>query len=197
MTAALDVFDLLQPLREAGVLGASDVHIAAALARLGGCDDETVALAAALAARAPRVGHTCVDLGALGSVDPPIALPELDAWTAAISASPLTRGPDAPLVLDGNRLYLHRYWAYEQAVSAHLATRAVAPAVAVEPSPDVLDALLTGEGAAAQCDAVVMALHQSLTVLVGGPGTGKTTTVAALLACLTAHDPSTRIALAA
>ena len=48
--------------RAAGVLEASDVQIATTVARLCGDERPEVVLAAALAARAPRLGDSCVDL---------------------------------------------------------------------------------------------------------------------------------------
>ena len=53
---------LLRDFNQAGVLAAADVHVAGRLAALGGERDELVALAAALAVRAPRLGHVHVDL---------------------------------------------------------------------------------------------------------------------------------------
>ena len=53
---------LLAQFNQAGVLVAADVHVALMLGRLGRDGDELVALAAALAVRAPRVGHVLADL---------------------------------------------------------------------------------------------------------------------------------------
>ncbi len=59
---ALGASGLLSVFNRAGVLTASDVHVARRLGRLGVVADDRVSLAAALAARAPRLGHVCVDL---------------------------------------------------------------------------------------------------------------------------------------
>ena len=56
---------LLDDFNDAGVLIAADVHVATCLAELAGSDDESVALAAALAVRAPRLGHVHVDLASI------------------------------------------------------------------------------------------------------------------------------------
>jgi exodeoxyribonuclease V alpha subunit len=53
---------LLGPFNAAGVLDLADVHVARCLTDLMGEDDPTVGLATALAVRAPRLGHVCVDL---------------------------------------------------------------------------------------------------------------------------------------
>lgn len=186
---------LLQPWRDAGVLDPVDVHLAEALCRLTGEQRDSVVLAAALAARAPRFGHVAVDLGDGNLGGGNTVLDE-------VAGSPLVVGPDAPLVLEGSRLYLERYHRYERSVADRLLQLAAAPAPALADelralADDLAATLLTGEGSDQQRAAVASTLTRRLTVLVGGPGTGKTTTVAAALAALLAAEPATRIALAA
>jgi exodeoxyribonuclease V alpha subunit len=207
-----DAHELLAPFRDAGVLVASDTHIAAALDRLVNGAGDMVVLAAALAARSPRLGHVCVDLEHVASTiaiesdasdnDAVLALawPEPTAWLAALRSSVLVspRAGGTPLVLDASRLYLERYWCYEREVADDLLARAATvPARPAVARADVLDALLTGAGSADQRAAVAKALDGAITVIAGGPGTGKTTTIAAMLAALVGDTQSARIALAA
>ncbi|BBX34895.1 exodeoxyribonuclease V subunit alpha [Mycolicibacterium mageritense DSM 44476 = CIP 104973] len=172
----------------------ADIHVAQRLTALAGETDESVGLAVAAAVRALRGGSVCVDLR---SVAPEFDL-DADAWLAAVSASPLTVGPPPVLRLFGDLLYLDRYWLEEQQVCDDvLALVAARPA---DGAPDV--ARLFPEGFEEQRAAANVALSQGLTVLTGGPGTGKTTTVARLLALLAeqaalAGRPALRIALAA
>lgn len=110
-----------------------------------------------------------------------------------------------PLVLDdAGRLYLHRYFDYERRLARRLATSArAAPTI---PGPDVAKrlqglfkanaAVLHGEADWQQL-AAALALRGKLAVVSGGPGTGKTTMVVNLLACLLTMQPGCRIALAA
>lgn len=219
---------LLATFNLADVIGAAEVHVALRLGRLGGEDDETVLLAAALAARAPRLGHVCVDLTTIaGTVavdaelpnDPAeLAWPEPVSWLLRLAASPLVTPDDAcrPLRLAGSRLYLDRYWREEYQVASDLLARGGAAALGVDPAAlaDGLARLFASpdrpadseqEGAAEpdlQCQAAAAAVLRRFTVVAGGPGTGKTTTVARILALLheqagAAGAPPALIALAA
>jgi len=191
----------LRAFNDAGVLSAADVHVARRLARLGGCEgDDAILLALALAARAPRLGHVLVDLATIRATvavdtEEPIdlaALPWPDAatWRAAVAACPLVGdADDRPLRLEGDHLYLDRHWREERAVAAALARRAGAPADA-DPT---LDAAL----ARLDATAAVPVAHGRLAVIAGGPGTGKTTLVARLVAALAERDPDLLVALAA
>ncbi len=190
---ALGATGLLRAFTDAEVLESSDVHVAQRLTALAKESDETVALAVALAVRALRNGSVCVDLR---SVEQQVGIsalpwPDADAWLAAIRAGPLASAPPA-MRLYGDLLYLDRYWLEEQQVCDDVRTM-----IAVKPqkvSPDI-DRLFPA-GYDEQRAAAKVALSQGLTVLTGGPGTGKTTTVARLLALL-ASGTRLRIALAA
>jgi exodeoxyribonuclease V alpha subunit len=198
-----ELVDLLAPWREAGELSAAEVHVAATLGRLGGEARPEVLLAAALAARAPRYGDVCIDLRTVAAVASaiestvPVVWPATDSWLAAVAESPLVTGTPAPLVLRGSLLYLERYHAYETAVADHLIRFASTHAAAIEADLSLLDSLFDGSLSAEQRRAVEAAGEGGLTVLVGGPGTGKTTTVAALLATLARSLGSLRVALVA
>jgi exodeoxyribonuclease V alpha subunit len=114
----------------------------------------------------------------------------------------------APLVLSGARLYLRRYWAYEQRVAAQVRARSALREDVDLPTArawlEKLFAPAPGQKAAKAPDwqkiACAVALRGRLSVITGGPGTGKTYTVARLLALLLATAPEPerlRIALAA
>jgi exodeoxyribonuclease V alpha subunit len=112
---------------------------------------------------------------------------------------------DQPLVLDGERLYLRRYWRDETLVAQSI--RARAASVRPVDSAEVrswLDTLFSSHREAEVPDwqrlACAIALRGSVAIITGGPGTGKTYTVARLLALLFATAPDAaqqRIALAA
>jgi exodeoxyribonuclease V alpha subunit len=190
---------LLRTFSDPGVLEAADVHVAQRLTALTKETDERVALAVALVVRALRGGSVCVDLRAVntqvGVTDLP--WPEPDDWMRAVRASPLLGSPPV-LRLFGDLLYLDRYWLEEEQVCADLlALLASHPAL---PAPAL--GRLFPAGYAEQRQAAEIALSQAVTVLTGGPGTGKTTTVARLLALVAEQAqlsgvPRPRVALAA
>nr|WP_234712795.1 exodeoxyribonuclease V subunit alpha [Mycolicibacterium komanii] len=190
---AVSATGLLRTFTDAEVLDASDVHVAQRLCELVKAPDDRVALAVALVVRALRNGSVCLDLR---TVEQQVGLeglpwPAIDDWSTAIAEHPLTGRPPV-LHIDGDLLYLDRYWLEEQQVCDDiLRMTAARPA---QPVPD-LDRLFP-PGFEEQRAAAELALSQGLTVLTGGPGTGKTTTVARLLALL-ASGTRLRIALAA
>ena len=146
-------------------------------------------LLAALLSRRVADGHLCLDL----SLWEPLAGEE--AWPASWRdgiARILREGPPpawvgtgegaSPLVLDGARLYLRRYWNHERQVAQAINER-LAPTHAAPPHlREELARLFPGE---ASPDwpriACALAARGAFTVITGGPGTGKTTTVVRLL----------------
>jgi exodeoxyribonuclease V alpha subunit len=184
---ALGATGLLRTFNEAGVLEAADVHVGQRLAALVDEDSPEVLLATALTVRAVRLGSICLDPRTIADlpleedvVDLP--WPEPEPWLAAIAASPLVTSQI--LRLDQDLLYLDRYWREEVQVCDDLLGRLdLTPPEVDEPVLEAgLDRIFPEEGYAEQRDAARSAAHQWTTVLTGGPGTGKTTTVAGVLA---------------
>ncbi len=198
---ALAATGLLGSFNQAGVLEAADVHVASRLGDLAGVDPTVgapVLLAVALAVRAVRAGSVCVDLTTIAALAPDLAWPEPGAWTGAVADSALAeRGV---MHVEGNLVYLDRYHRLETQVCDDLLARVRATPPVVDEAalgaalPRISDSHLSGE----QRDAVVRAVRQSTTVLTGGPGTGKTTTVARMLVLLAdqAHARGERLSIA-
>ncbi len=151
-------------------------------------------------------GHACLDLSTL-----PAHATEVLGWSAeqcqrlpahladAAPSLPWTQAEQgaSPLVLQGLRLYLRRAWQAEQDIRAALLARVQADDASVNRTATALHAALqalfpplgsTHTAAAPQPDwqkvACALAARGHLLLLTGGPGTGKTTTVARLLALL-------------
>ena len=202
---------LLARFNAAGVVAAPDVQVARRLGALVGEHGEDVLLAVALATRAVRSGSVCLDLDDAASFaadveTPPGELPwpETGSWRAAIEASPLVAvgvegAADRPVRWVGGRLYLDRYWRDEMVVRRQADERLAAPPAAVDDArlTAALDRLFPDAGDDRQRQAAAAAVAGRLTVLTGGPGTGKTTTVARLIAVLQDVAGPLRIALAA
>lgn len=211
-SVALRAPELLREFNEAGVLHAADVHVAMRLGMIGGEHDPKVLLAAALAVRAPRISHVLVDLetiAATAAVDfeeevdlSELPWPEPEAWLAKVAASPLVgemdADPERPLRIWGSRLYLDRYWRAEAQVADDLLTMASEDASLVDEAATARDLkrLFPEDPDGKQASAAARAAAGRLTVIAGGPGTGKTTTVARIAALLMADaDRGGRIPL--
>ena len=208
---ALRATGLLAAFNRAGILTAADVHVARRLGAIGGETDDAVLLAAALVVRSTRHGSVVLDLAtAQETTSPDVDVDELATdvpaeevvldwpsagWVERCAASSLIGGP---LRMSGSRLWLARYWDQEEQVAAELIERSA-------PQPDDLDAAVLDAGLTRLFDAGDGDQRQAartcalsrVSVLAGGPGTGKTTTVSRLLALLREQHPDWRIALAA
>ncbi|HYB82684.1 MAG TPA: exodeoxyribonuclease V subunit alpha [Mycobacterium sp.] len=205
---AIAATGVLRAFNEAGVLDVSDVLVANRVCALGKEPDERVALAVALVVRALRGGSVCVDLSTVAALVGAAELPwpEDAAWLAAVRASPLLGEPPVLHLYDDRLLYLDRYWLEETQVCNDLLALLASRSAVELPAPPQAGGAPTERlfpvGFEEQREAAEVALSQAVTVLTGGPGTGKTTTVARLLALAAEQAdlsgmPRPRIALAA
>ncbi|MFM2480533.1 exodeoxyribonuclease V subunit alpha [Celerinatantimonas sp. YJH-8] len=180
----IDVASLQQLLQERDKLRPLDWHFARFLSELGA--SESVKIAAALASRALSRGDSCLPIAVLQEQLASLGWElSLDAWAKVLRESAVI-GEDKPLVFDGERLYLNRYWQFER----QLASRLSCGPQLKPPAPSKVKPILNRLFGAvkAQTDwqraAAALACQRQLLVISGGPGTGKTTTVARLLALL-------------
>lgn len=121
-----------------------------------------------------------------------------DAWCKALQTSALVEhagqspalAADRPLVLSERRLYLRRYWAYERRIDSALRQRLAVTEVSPDDLPARLNGLFGSQAQNAPIDwqklACALATRGAFSIVTGGPGTGKTTTVVRLLALLQA-----------
>jgi exodeoxyribonuclease V alpha subunit len=186
-----------------GALSSFDRELALSLGELAHESSAAVLLATAFASAGVQAGHTCVDIGRLAErafADPEtperveLRLPTAEAWLADLRASKLVGAADAveearPLVLDARgRLYLFRYFDYESRLAAALRAREAPVAEPLEPAAlaKSLERLFprSDTRGALQRVAALVFLRRRLTVISGGPGTGKTYTVAKALVLL-------------
>ena len=182
---------------EAGDYRDIDREFAEYLCRLAGKDEAILRRIGLEVSRATGEGHICLDLNeACGS-----AAAETAAFLTSTSVVGLP-GSVAPLVLDReNRLYLYRYWNYEQELASGLRAMAGERIAGTDPVvlKDGLDRLFgpTGEEWPDwQRIAAAAALRSRLTVISGGPGTGKTSTVVKIIALLLEQSAGERCRIA-
>jgi len=174
-------------------------QFAAALLRHEPTASAAVIYAAWLASEAVAEGDVCVDLAACAgqrrwhdALQAGVVLPALAEWGEQLRASRLVGAPGAfaPLILDEHqRLYLARYWRYEQILAADLSARAATACDDVDEARlqadlERLFGFTNGAEPDGQRAAAEKAVLRRLCVISGGPGTGKTSTVVRILAAL-------------
>ncbi len=204
----------IRRLEQTGLFSPIDLHLASFVCRLDHKEAPVLALSVALLSRHVGQGHICLDTGRL---DPlcvnvlhahDIAVPPAPAWQHQLMTVSVVGGPGAacPLILDGSRLYMKRYFDYETTVADHLSRLASDRASGKLTDSDrrcLRKGLAsyfpdTAEGGFWQKVAGFAAVTRRLCVISGGPGTGKTTTVAKILALiLEQEEKPCRIVLAA
>jgi exodeoxyribonuclease V alpha subunit len=172
---------LLGEFNAAGLITSTDVHVASRIGALGKQTDDRVLLAVALTVRAVRRGSVAVDLATIADVAPGLPWPDPAEWVAAVRASPLVEAGVARF--DHDLLYLDRYHRLETQVCDDLMTRAeqAPPPLDQAALAGALDLIRGGHFSQEQEVAAAAATARWTTVLTGGPGTGKTTTVARIL----------------
>ena len=200
----------LAPFRRSGALGSLAVHVVDHLAAMADERDVDVLLALALAVRAPAHGHICVDLaeiqakdllpdrpddhkGEIAAAQETLLLPgKRPEWLERVGKSDMVRD-GAPFVLHDGLLYSERYFSHQRRLAEDLAERVKLLRPPGDPGllRQGLAAFFGPPSADGQLDrqrlAAAMALLRGLTVISGGPGTGKTRTVRNILGLLWAQ----------
>jgi exodeoxyribonuclease V alpha subunit len=204
---------LLEALQRSGALRPVDLALAHALQRIDADVEPPVLAAAALASYAVAQGHPAFDPESPSTlVEPALEWPTAAAWRAVLAQCPWvaqgdgdTETPeDRPLVLEDGRVYLRRYREYERRLALALRRLCTHTPDAIDADVDALHARLFPQRDAgdAQARAARAALKHPVLLITGGPGTGKTTTVARVLVLLAAQALASgaaapRVALAA
>ncbi len=191
---------------KAGEASRGGLEFARFISRVAPDESEGVILGAYLACAAIEDAHTCISLDpkALSDTARAYGAGDLDvsAISPGIESSRIAghAGDDLPLITHDGKLYLHRYFSYEQTMAERLEMRA-----ATRCSPeDLHDAAafakkLFPRGAVSpdwQKIAVFNALFTRLVIISGGPGTGKTRTVTALMALMAATSRNADLEIA-
>lgn len=221
MNRLISIRSCLDGFQQAEVLELADVHTASRVCRLGGETNENVLLATALTVRALRHGSVCLELNHFTDVNvdtdstdaASVEWPSRDDLLDVLRRSPLvtgsSRGPLRPLVLvdsdAGPLLYLDRYYLQENLIRNAITERETTrPETDTQAAAAILAELFTDDAGAPSPEpdrqrvAAAVAVTEWTVIVAGGPGTGKTHTVARVLALLfRLHGPGLRVALAA
>jgi exodeoxyribonuclease V alpha subunit len=149
-----------------------DRHFAKFIGQFDG-DHDVVERAALLLSRSIRQGHICLELRdpLLGKTSEASKLGDLAKLPAQLEKSRAFGGPEGstPIVIDGShRLYLRRYWDYQQSLAEAILRKAARNRAPKDES-------------GTQKAAIDATLQNFITIISGGPGTGKTTTVLQIL----------------
>ncbi len=178
-------------------LNSIDIHFAGLMCKIAKNNDPLLFTAAALASNAVYNGHACLDFSSLNEPKdclndqsaPFEGFPDPQTWADKLLTTPVVGVPGEfkPLIIDTAKLYLYKYWRYEQICASQIINRIKIPPQTYDPfrfsglllkyfpspDPSVMDS---------QKIAVHASMLRSFTVISGGPGTGKTTTVAKIVA---------------
>ena len=198
----------LETWKEAGELTTACLAFADLMWRLnGGEENSPLPVVAALAYQMPQRGHSCLEWDRLPELAPFLRGSEMMAMLESLteewwSEQRVVGSPSdkTPLVwIDGERrLYLYRFWQAEQQVALAMAGRdktAPFPSNHRNTVESWFD--LNHPGERGQCEAVLAAMEHGFFLLTGGPGTGKTTTVARYIEALRLVQSDARVVLAA
>jgi len=206
----------LNTLVERGLLAPIDAKFGGFLVRhlpdsITSEESDVVGTVGALLSAERARGHSRIDLATYAGTNPWGAnvegapLPDLAACRSILERSALCGNGTEPsaLVLDDTYLYLYRYHAAEQRLARAVRTRVGSSAAQSYPSAVTISLFRTlfprmSDGSTDwQAVAAASALRYGISIITGGPGTGKTRTAASILALLLQQNPALRIALAA
>jgi len=181
-------------------IGPLDRHFAALMQRLSASASNELETASSLVSQAQFEGNVCLQLTQTAAK----ANSKTEEFISKLNSSDMVGRPGdvKPLILDpANRLYLRRYWEYEQllagSIREHLKTGS--PKVDIERLTKSLGRLFPAtDSTDRQRIAAYTAVTRNFCVITGGPGTGKTHTVLTILALLLEQaGKPLRLALAA
>lgn len=197
-----------------------DIHFAEFARRLGDGSEELFQAALLLSNAAGRL-NPALDLKTVSekfinqclgdktlSNRSDIALPEYVRWVQILKDEKNSNivgkpGEKRPIIMDeAGFVYLYRFFEYERAIARAVINRSISPELPGKPDSRLLKILFESNRENKfdidyQEVSLFAALNSKFLVITGGPGTGKTTTVANLLVALLDQEPELQIDLVA
>jgi exodeoxyribonuclease V alpha subunit len=200
--------DIISHLNNSKLFSKIDIHFAGFISRFSTNRDPDIFLGAVLVSRATSNGDICLDLRSVSDTvllekqknSDPVVCPPLARWREKLHSSPAVGKPGdkCPLILDDRyRLYLYRYWEYENKLSSAIRKR-----VEEEPRQNNFRELKqslkrlfpdNGDETNWQKVAAAIAILKGFCVITGGPGSGKTFTIAGILALMLEYAPRNKL----
>jgi len=188
-----------------------DHHLAVFLCKLDKDESDIIYLSVAALSSALRSGNICLDLNQVSSAAVTLvteqcsfsAFPDAATWIATLKQSVVCGIPGEykPIILDNTRLYFYRRWHDEQQVAEYFISKTITefPTMLFD-HLDLIRSFFTNNTTETdyQYLSAILSLANRCCIINGGPGSGKTTTVAKILALhLLLFPDAHRIGLAA
>ena len=187
-----------------------DRQAAAFLCRGAKHDAGILRTVVSLLSQAVGQGHVCLDLEEIAGQlvrtagnDESLRLPDVATLFALLRALPTLGKPGErrPLILDAaGRFYLYRYFRYEALLADAIRARAASEGGGLDEAAlaEQLDRYFAPSENAQDCQrqAALTALRRRFSVISGGPGTGKTTTVVRILGLMLEQTGGERMRIA-
>lgn len=211
----MKALELLKNWKKQGLIGDLEFEFVRFLTQIQPETEDDVLIAAAACINAQKQGHICLDLRQydneplFGEKNTGYILDQnvLERWEASLSRSDLVSqdGSLKPLVLEEGRLYLHKYWKFEEEFTRWILKRSSGLHDVTDLQKDAIRHFIKGREDLFEINwqeiALCLSFIKDLVVISGGPGTGKTYTVLNIIAAHTVasknNNEDFKVALAA